>query len=58
MHNYFIRRPDGTTAAQRFFGTAPAPMFTYLLDALEPPPRPAGKRPRSPRGAYLEPMAA
>ena len=26
VHNYFIHRPDGTTAAERFFGTAPADM--------------------------------
>jgi hypothetical protein len=58
VHNYFIRRPDGTTAAQRFFGQPPAPMFEYLLAALDPPPRPARKRPRPPRVAYLEPMAA
>ena len=24
VHNYFIHRPDGMTAAERFFGTAPA----------------------------------
>jgi hypothetical protein len=58
VHNYFIRRPDGTTAAERFFGQAPAPMFAHLLTALDPPPRPARKRPRPPRVAYLEPMAA
>jgi tetratricopeptide (TPR) repeat protein len=58
VHNYFIRRPDGTTAAQRFFGQPPAPMFEYLLAALDLPPRPARKRPRPPRVAYLEPMAA
>jgi hypothetical protein len=58
VHNYFIRRPDGTSAAQRFFGQPPAPMFEYLLSALDPPPRPARKRPRPQRVAYLEPMAA
>ncbi len=58
IHNYFIRRPDGTTAAERFFGQPPASMFDYLLAALDPPPRPARKRPRPQRVAYLEPMAA
>lgn len=58
MHNYFIRRPDGTTAAERFFGQSPAPMFERLLHHLDPPPRPARKRPRPPRPAYLEPLAA
>jgi hypothetical protein len=58
MHNYFIRRPDGTTAAERFFGQPPMLMFAYLLRTLDPPPRPARKRPRPPCVAYLEPMAA
>ncbi len=58
IHNYFICRPDGTTAAERFFGQPPASMFDYLLAALDPPPRPARKRPRPQRVAYLEPMAA
>jgi len=58
VHNYFICRPDGTTAAERFFGQAPAPMFESLLQHLDPPPRPALKRPRPPRPAYLEPLAA
>ena len=58
VHNYFIRRPDGTTAAERFFGQPPAPMFAYLLTAIDPPPRPARKRPPPSRVAYLEPMAA
>lgn len=58
VHNYFTRRPDGTTAAERFFGQPPTPMFAYLLTVLDPPPRPARKRPRPQRVAYLEPMAA
>jgi hypothetical protein len=49
VHNYFIRRPDGTTAAARFFGQPRAPMFAYLLAALDPPPQPARERPRPPR---------
>ena len=58
VHNYFIRRPDGTTAAERFFGQAPAPMFESLLQHLDPPPRPARRRPQPPRPAYLQPLAA
>ena len=58
VHNYFIRRPDGTTAAERFFAQAPTPMFEYLLQHLDPPPRPARKRPRPPRPAYLQALAA
>ncbi len=33
VHNYFIRRPDRTTAAERFFGTKPREMFDFLLGA-------------------------
>jgi hypothetical protein len=29
-YNYFNHRPDGTTAAERFFGTAPADMSELL----------------------------
>jgi hypothetical protein len=47
VHNYFIHRPDGTTAAERFFGTAPADMFDWLLDHLEMPARPASNRRQS-----------
>jgi hypothetical protein len=58
MHNFFIRRPDGTTAAERFFGKPPDPLFDYLLAHLQPPPRPARKRPRPERRSYLQPIAA
>lgn len=58
LHNYFIRRPDGTTAAERLFAQPPAPMFESLLQHLDPPPRPARKRPRPPPPAYLQPLAA
>lgn len=45
IHNYFIRRPDGTTAAQRFFGHKPADLFEHLLSTAPSAPRPAAKRP-------------
>ena len=45
VHNYFIRRPDGTTPAERFFGTKPDDLFEWLLDHLDMPARPAMKRP-------------
>ena len=44
VHNYFITRPDGTTAASRFFGRAPRDLFEHLLNLLPPPSRPASKR--------------
>ncbi len=58
MHNFFIRRPDGTTAAERFFGRPPAPLFAQLLERLPLPPSPARRRPRLPKPAYLLPIAA
>jgi hypothetical protein len=49
VHNYFIQRPDGTTAAERFFGAKPDNLFEWLLDHLDVPPRPAMKRtPKAP----------
>ena len=44
LHNYLIRRPDGTTAAERFFGTQPRGLFEYVLDRLDVPARPAAAR--------------
>jgi Family of unknown function (DUF6399) len=52
LHNYFIRRPDGTTAAERFFGAPPADLFLTLCDRMPLPARPrkrhkASSAPRS-----------
>ena len=44
IHNYFIRRQDGTTAAERFFGKAPEPLFNHLLSVTDYPAAPAKKR--------------
>ncbi len=43
-HNYYVKRSDGTTAAERFFGEKPRDLFEYLLDRLDLPGRPAQKR--------------
>jgi Family of unknown function (DUF6399) len=40
MHNFFLTRPDGTTAAERFFGQKPRSMFAAILDSVELPPAP------------------
>ena len=45
VHNYLAERPDGTTAAERFFGQKPRDVFTWLLQRLPNLPRPAAKRP-------------
>ena len=49
VHNFFLRRPDGTTAAERFFGTKPDVLFDRLLLRLPKPARPAASRPRAQR---------
>jgi hypothetical protein len=39
-HNFFLTRPDGTTAAERFFVQKPRSMFGAMLGAVEIPPAP------------------
>jgi hypothetical protein len=57
VHNYFIQRPGGTTAAERFFGRPSTPLFEQLLERMPMPPSPARRRPRSPKPTYLLPIA-
>ena len=40
IHNFFLTRPDGTTAAERFFGQKPRSMFATVLESVEIPPAP------------------
>jgi len=40
IHNYLVERRDGTTAAERFFGAGPQPLFAWLLARLPLPARP------------------
>jgi hypothetical protein len=40
IHNFFLPRPDGTTAAERFFGQKPRSMFAAILDSVELAPTP------------------
>jgi hypothetical protein len=40
VHNFFLTRPDGATAAERFFGQKPRAMFAAIVDAVELPPAP------------------
>lgn len=49
LHNFFIRRADGTTAAERFFEERPRDLFTWLLEKVELP-RPRGKHKRRVNG--------
>jgi hypothetical protein len=40
VHNFLLTRPDGTTAAERFFGQKPRSMFAVILESVEIPPAP------------------
>ena len=44
LANFFHCRPDGTTAAERFFATAPSDLFEWLLAHIALPARPASSR--------------
>ena len=40
IHNYVLRRDDGTTAANRLFGVSHADLFEHLLQVIPPLPLP------------------
>jgi len=40
IHNFFLTRSDGTTAAERFFGPKPRSLFAVILDSVAIPPAP------------------
>ena len=40
IHNFFLTRSDGTTAAERFFAQKPQSMFAAILASVEIPPAP------------------
>lgn len=44
VHNFVVERADGTTAAERFFGSKPRPVFEWLLERMPELPRPALRR--------------
>jgi Family of unknown function (DUF6399) len=47
LHNYWLKRSDGTSAAERLFGKKPDDLFEWLLARLPLPARPAQQRPRA-----------
>ena len=51
VHNFVAERADGTTAAERFFGSKPRPLFEWLLERMPELPRPAQRRPSSAKKA-------
>lgn len=48
LHNYVIRRDDGTTAAERFFGAPHGDLFEHLVEVMPMPARPRTRRRREP----------
>ena len=58
VHNYFIRRSDGTTAAERFFGAKPGNLFEWVLERVDLPGWPAQKRSEPRPKRYLAPAIA
>ncbi len=57
VHNFAVKRRDGTTAAERFFGAKPKDLFEQLLNKVELPGRPAQKRSRPKWKGYLQATA-
>ena len=47
IHNYVVKREDGTTAAQRYFGQKHEDVCSWLLERMPGLPRPAKKRPKA-----------
>ena len=58
IHNYWIKRPDGTTPAERFFGSQPKELFEHLYSQMPLPPRPARKRQKQQPKNYLTLLTA
>lgn len=48
LHNYVIRRDDGTTAAERFFGAPHGDLFEHLVGVMPMPARPRRRQRRKP----------
>lgn len=52
LHNYLVKRADGTTAAERFYGQKHKDLFSWLLERMPDLPRPAQKRPKPPAETF------
>jgi hypothetical protein len=46
LHNFYVRRADGTTAAERFFGRGHPALFDQVLAHVDLPPPARRRRPR------------
>lgn len=47
IHNFFLKRDDGTTAAERLFGQPFPDLFEYLVENMGELPQPRKSRKRS-----------
>ena len=52
VHNFLLRRADGTTAAQRFYGRAHGDLMQYLCVRMPGPALPRSRKPK----ARLDPL--
>ncbi len=52
--NYALVNAEGTTAAERFFGQPHRDLFTWLLNTMPLPARPAKKRPKKVKQTLME----
>ena len=44
IHNFYLKRPDGTTAAERLFGTPPPDLFDWLVQQMPDLPVPRQRK--------------
>jgi len=58
VHNYFVKRQNGTTAAERFFGSKPRDLLGWVLAQVDLPGYPARKRSRPKPKEFLAQAAA
>jgi hypothetical protein len=58
VHNFHIRRADGTTAAERLFARASPPLFEQTLARVPLPSRPRRRRPPRPKVPYMALLVA
>lgn len=58
VHNFHLRRTDGTTAAERFFAHAHDSLFEHAIQRVPLPPSPRRRRHRPPKPGALMPVAA
>ena len=58
LHNFYVHRPDGTTAAERFFGRPHPALCEQVLAHVDLPPPARRRRPRPVKRPALALVAA